>query len=164
MNAPKNASAIESRPPLPPFTREIAIQKVRMAEDVWNSRDPVRVSMAYTEDSQWRNRAEFPRGREQIVEFLTRKWQRENDYRLIKELWAYNSHRIAVRFAYEYHDNQGNWFRAYGNENWEFDENGLMQKRYASINDLEISESERRFHWPHGRRPDDHPDLSDLGL
>jgi hypothetical protein len=154
----------EAKPPFPPFTRETAIQKVRMAEDGWNSRDPVRVSLAYTVDSQWRNRAEFPRGREQIVEFLSRKWQRELDYRLIKELWAFDGNRIAVRFAYEWHDDAGNWFRSYGNENWEFDANGLMQRRFASINDLPIKESERKYHWPQGRRPDDHPGLSELGL
>jgi uncharacterized protein len=152
------------RPPLPPFTRETAMQKVRAAEDGWNGRDPQRVSMAYTADSQWRNRAEFPSGRAQIVEFLSRKWQHEQDYRLIKELWAFEGNRIAVRFAYEYHDAAGNWFRAYGNENWEFDANGLMQTRYASINDLPIQASERKFHWPLGRRPDDHPGLSELGL
>ena len=154
----------EARPPFPPFTRETAIQKVRMAEDGWNSRDAVRVSLAYTPDSQWRNRAEFPRGRTQIVDFLTRKWAREHDYRLIKELWAHDGNRIAVRFAYEYHDADGNWFRAYGNENWEFDAQGLMALRYASINDLAISAAERKFHWPLGRRPDDHPGLSALGL
>ena len=154
----------EARPPFPPFTRETAIQKVRMAEDGWNSRDAVRVSLAYTPDSQWRNRAEFPRGRAQIVDFLTAKWAREQEYRLIKELWAHEGNRIAVRFAYEYKDAAGNWFRAYGNENWEFDEQGLMAKRYASINDLAITEAERKFHWPLGRRPDDHPSLSDLGL
>ena len=154
----------EARPPFPPFTRETAIQKVRMAEDGWNSRDAVRVSLAYTPDSQWRNRAEFPRGRTQIVDFLTRKWAREHDYRLIKELWAHDGNRIAVRFAYEYHDADGNWFRAYGNENWEFDAQGLMALRYASINDLAISVAERKFHWPLGRRPDDHPGLSALGL
>ena len=154
----------ESRPPLPPFTRETAIQKVRAAEDGWNNRDPHKVSLAYTADSQWRNRNEFPKGREQIVEFLTRKWAKEKEYRLIKELWAYEGNRIAVRFAYEWHDDAGQWFRSYGNENWEFDENGLMQKRYASINDLAINENERKFHWPQGRRPDDHPGLSDLGL
>ncbi|HTF97841.1 MAG TPA: nuclear transport factor 2 family protein [Cellvibrio sp.] len=154
----------ESRPPLPPFTRETAIQKVRAAEDGWNNRDPHKVSLAYTADSQWRNRNEFPKGREQIVEFLTRKWDREKEYRLIKELWAYEGNRISVRFAYEWHDNTGQWFRSYGNENWEFDEHGLMQKRYASINDLAIQESERKFHWPQGRRPDDHASLSDLGL
>jgi nuclear transport factor 2 (NTF2) superfamily protein len=156
--------APDSRPPLPPFTRETAIQKVRLAEDGWNSRDPVRVSLVYTEDSQWRNRAEFPRGRAQIVEFLTRKWATEHDYRLIKELWAFTDNRIAVRFAYEWHDDAGNWFRSYGNENWEFDERGLMQRRYASINDLPIREQDRLFHWPLGRRPEDHPGLSELGL
>ena len=143
----------ESRPPLPPFTRDTAIQKVRAAEDGWNNRDPHKVSLAYTADSQWRNRNEFPQGREQIVEFLTRKWAKEKEYRLIKELWAYEGNRIAVRFAYEWYDDTGQWFRSYGNENWEFDENGLMQKRYASINDLAIQESERKFHWPQGRRP-----------
>jgi len=152
------------RPPLPPFSREFATQKVRMAEDGWNSRDPQRVSMVYTEDSQWRNRAEFPRGRAQIVEFLTRKWARELDYRLIKELWAFEGNRIAVRFAYEWHDADGQWFRSYGNENWQFDANGLMELRYASINDLAIIEAERKFHWPLGRRPDDHLSLSALGL
>ncbi|MCX7187438.1 MAG: nuclear transport factor 2 family protein [Methylophilales bacterium] len=152
------------RPPLPPFSRKSATQKVRMAEDGWNSRDPQRVSMVYTEDSQWRNRAEFPRGRAQIVEFLTRKWARELDYRLIKELWAFEGNRIAVRFAYEWHDADGQWFRSYGNENWQFDANGLMELRYASINDLAIIEAERKFHWPLGRRPDDHLSLSALGL
>ncbi|AKC71495.1 hypothetical protein MB84_21570 [Pandoraea oxalativorans] len=155
---------IEARPPFPPFTRETAIQKVRMAEDGWNSRDPARVALAYTVDSRWRNRAEFPRGREQIVEFLTRKWQRELDYRLIKELWAFAESRIAVRFAYEWRDDSGNWFRSYGNENWEFDAQGLMAVRHASINDSRIAENERLFRWPQGRRPDDHPGLSDLGL
>jgi len=154
----------EPRPPFPPFTRETAMQKVRMAEDGWNSRDPVRVSMAYTPDSQWRNRAEFPRGREQIVEFLTRKWAKELEYRLIKELWAFDGNRIAVRFAYEWHDANDNWFRSYGNENWEFDEHGLMARRFASINDLPIKEPERKFHWPQGRRPVNHPNLSELGL
>ena len=153
-----------SRPPVPPFTRETALQKVRMAEDGWNGRDPVRVSLAYTVDSLWRNRAEFPVGRVQIVEFLTRKWERERDYRLIKELWAFEGNRIAVRFAYEWHDASGQWFRSYGNENWEFDEHGLMAKRYASINDLEITSTERKFHWPQGPRPSDHAGLSDLGL
>jgi nuclear transport factor 2 (NTF2) superfamily protein len=148
----------------PPFTRETAIQKIRLAEDGWNSRDPQRVSLVYTPDSIWRNRAEFPRGREQIVAFLTRKWERELDYRLIKELWAFGDDRIAVRFAYEAHDVSGQWFRSYGNENWEFDSEGLMQRRFASINDLPIEEGERKFHWPLGRRPDDHPGLSDLGL
>jgi uncharacterized protein len=159
-----NQTSNEPRPPLPPFTRETAIQKVRMAEDGWNSRDPQRVSLVYTVDSQWRNRAEFPKGREQIVEFLTRKWAKELDYRLIKEIWAFEGNRIAVRFAYEWHDAQGNWTRSYGNENWQFDENGLMELRYASINDLPIKESERKFFWPLGRRPDDHAGLSELGL
>lgn len=154
----------ESRPPFPPFTQETALQKVRAAEDGWNNRDPHKVSLAYTMDSQWRNRSEFPKGREQVVEFLTRKWAKEKEYRLIKELWAYEGNRIAVRFAYEWLDDTGQWFRSYGNENWEFDENGLMQKRYASINDLPIAENERKFLWPQGRRPDDHPGLSDLGL
>ena len=154
----------EIRPPVPPFSRETAIQKIRMAEDGWNSRDPQRVSMVYTPDSQWRNRAEFPRGRAEIVEFLTRKWAKELDYRLIKELWAFDSNRIAVRFAYEWHDDAGHWFRSYGNENWQFDNYGLMALRYASINDLPILESERKFFWPLGRRPDDYASLSDLGL
>jgi hypothetical protein len=154
----------ESRPPLPPFTYETAIQKARMAEDGWNSRDPQRVSLVYTMDSQWRNRAEFPKGREQIVEFLTRKWAKELDYRLIKELWAFEGNRIAVRFAYEWHDDAGNWFRSYGNENWQFDEHGLMALRYASINDLPIKETDRKFFWSLGRRPDDHLSLSELGL
>jgi nuclear transport factor 2 (NTF2) superfamily protein len=154
----------EPRPPFPPFTRETATQKVRMAEDAWNNRDPERVALAYTVDSRWRNRAEFPVGREQIIEFLTRKWQTELEYRLIKELWAFEGNRIAVRFAYEWHNRQNEWFRSYGNENWEFDENGLMRRRYASINDLPIQASERKFHWPQGRRPDDHPGLSELGL
>lgn len=154
----------QARPPLPPFSRETARQKVRLAEDAWNSRDPQRVSLAYTADSQWRNRAQFPHGREEIVEFLKRKWAREHEYRLIKELWAFEGNRIAVRFAYEWHDDEGNWFRSYGNENWEFDEHGLMQKRYASINDLPILEYERLFLWPQGRRPDNHPGLSELGL
>lgn len=152
------------RPPFPPFTEATAREKVRLAEDGWNSRNPEKVSLSYTPDSHWRNRAEFLQGREAIVAFLQRKWARELDYRLIKELWAFQDHRIAVRFAYEWHDEQGNWFRSYGNENWEFDENGLMQRRIASINDLPIQESERLFHWPSGRRPDDHPSLSDLGL
>jgi nuclear transport factor 2 (NTF2) superfamily protein len=153
-----------TRPPLPPFDREAAVRKVRMAEDAWNTRDPEKVAGAYTENSRWRNRAEFPTGRAEIVEFLTRKWARELDYRLIKELWAFGENRIAVRFAYEWHDDSGSWFRSYGNENWEFDENGLMARRFASINDLPISEGERMFRWPQGRRPDDHPGLSDLGL
>ncbi|PPD30672.1 MAG: hypothetical protein CTY20_02385 [Hyphomicrobium sp.] len=154
----------ETRPPMPPFTRQTAIQKVRMAEDAWNTRDPARVAAAYTVDSQWRNRAEFPIGREAIQDFLTRKWARELDYRLIKELWAFAENRIAVRFAYEWRDDAGNWFRSYGNENWEFDEHGLMRLRFASINDLPIEVTDRRYLWPQGRRPDDHPGLSDLGL
>jgi nuclear transport factor 2 (NTF2) superfamily protein len=154
----------ESRPPLPPFNRESATQKVRLAEDGWNSRDPQRVSLVYTLDSQWRNRSEFLAGRDEIVSFLTRKWSKELDYRLIKELWAFDSNRIAVRFAYEWHDDSGQWYRSYGNENWQFDANGLMELRYASINDLPIIESERKFFWLLGRRPDDHPSLSDLGL
>jgi uncharacterized protein len=153
-----------SRPPFPPFTLETAIQKARLAEDGWNSRDPERVALAYTVDSQWRNRSEFIHGREEIVAFLTRKWKAELEYRLIKELWTFAGNRIAVRFAYEYHDAAGNWFRAYGNENWEFDQQGLMYARHASINDLTISESERKYHWPLGRRPDDHPGLSELGF
>ena len=154
----------EARPPLPPFTRETAIQKVRLAEDGWNSRDAQRVSLVYTIDSQWRNRAEFPKGREQIVEFLTSKWAKELDYRLIKEIWAFEHNRIAVRFAYEWHDAEGNWARSYGNENWQFNEHGLMELRYASINDLPIKECERKFFWSLGRRPDDHAGLSELGL
>ena len=152
------------RPPVPPFTLETAAQKVRMAEDAWNTRDPERVAGAYTVDSQWRNRAEFPKGRAEIVAFLTRKWARELDYRLIKELWTFGGNRIAVRFAYEWHDDSGQWFRSYGNENWEFDENGLMQRRFASINDKPILESERKYFWPSGPRPLDHAGLSDLGL
>lgn len=151
-------------PIVPPFTRETAIAKARAAEDGWNTRDPQRVSLAYTIDSRWRNRSEFINGRDEIVAFLTRKWARELEYRLIKELWAFEGARIAVRFAYESHDASGQWFRSYGNENWEFDEHGLMLRRHASINDLAITESERLFHWPQGRRPDDHPGLSDLGL
>ena len=154
----------ESRPPLPPFTAETARQKVRMAEDAWNSRDPDRVVGVYTEDTRWRNRAEFPVGRAQVKEFLQRKWARELDYRLIKELWAYDGARIGVRFAYEFHDDSGQWFRSYGNENWEFNLQGLMVRRYASINDLPIRNEDRLFHWPLGRRPDDHASLSDLGL
>jgi hypothetical protein len=153
-----------SRPPLPPFTLETAIQKVRLAEDGWNTRDPEKVSQAYTIDSMWRNRAEFPTGRAQIVAFLSRKWTHELEYRLIKELWAIRENRIAVRFAYEYHDDSGNWYRAYGNENWEFDVQGLMYVRHSSINELPIAESDRKFHWPLGRRPDEHPGLSALGL
>ena len=153
-----------TRPPLPPFTAETAAEKARLAEDAWNSRDPKRVAQAYTIDSVWRNRAEFVHGREQIEAFLTRKWARELDYRLIKEVWTYGDNRIAVRFAYECHDDSGHWFRSYGNENWEFDEHGLMRRRIASINDLPIQGEDRKFHWPLGRRPDDHPGLSDLGL
>lgn len=153
-----------SRPPLPPFTLETAAQKARMAEDAWNSRDPARVALAYTEDSQWRNRAEFLTGRAEIVAFLTGKWGRELDYRLIKEVWGTLNNRIAVRFAYEWRNPAGQWFRSYGNENWQFDADGLMQQRHASINDLAISEADRKFHWPPGRRPDDHPGLSALGL
>ena len=154
----------EARPPLPPFTLETAKQKVRGAEDGWNTREPERVAKAYTPDSKWRNRAEFFSGRGEIVKFLTRKWQKELDYRLIKEIWAFGGNRIAVRFAYEWHDDSGHWFRSYGNENWEFDEHGLMAKRYASINDLPITEADRKYRWPLGRRPDDHPGLSALGL
>jgi len=153
----------EQRPPLPPFTLETALDKVRKAEDAWNTRQP-NVALAYTPDSVWRNRAEFLKGREEIMAFLTRKWNRELDYRLIKELWTFRDNRIAVRFAYEWHDDSGSWFRSYGNENWEFEENGLMRRRIASINDLPIAEKDRKFHWPLGRRPDDHPSLSDLGL
>ena len=154
----------EARPPLPPFTLETATQKVRGAEDGWNSRDPERVCLVYTTDSLWRNRSEFIRGRKEIVEFLTRKWRKELDYRLIKELWAFRENRIAVRFAYEWHDDSGQWFRSYGNENWEFDEAGLMRLRIASINDLPIAEADRKYHWALGRRPDPHPSLSALGL
>ena len=153
-----------TRPPLPPFDRETATQKVRLAEDAWNTRDPEKVAGAYTIDSRWRNRAEFVTGRDEIVAFLTRKWARELEYRLVKELWAFGDDRIAVRFAYEFHDDSGNWFRSYGNENWEFDDDGLMRRRHASINDLPILETERLFRWPQGRRPDDHPGLGDLGL
>ncbi|CAM3255020.1 nuclear transport factor 2 family protein [Asticcacaulis taihuensis] len=153
-----------TRPPLPPFTEESAIQKVRAAEDAWNSRDPARVALAYTPDSRWRNRAEFPRGRTEIEAFLTRKWARELDYRLIKELWTFAGNRIAVRFAYEYHDDSGQWFRAYGNENWQFDADGLMEQRFASINEHPITEADCRLRWPLGRRPDEHPGLSALGF
>jgi uncharacterized protein len=159
-----DSPAAETRPPLPPFTRESAVQKVRAAEDAWNSRDPDRVVKVYTEDTLWRNRAEFPRGRAQVHAFLVRKWASELDYRLIKELWAFTDNRIAVRFAYEWHDASGQWFRSYGNENWEFNVAGFMQRRFASINDLSISEPDRKFHWPLGRRPDDHASLSELGL
>ena len=155
---------METKPPLPPFTAETAAQKVRMAEDAWNTRDPDRVVQVYTEDTRWRNRAEFPVGREQVRAFLQRKWARELDYRLIKELWAFGGARIAVRFAYEWHDDSGNWFRSYGNENWEFDANGLMRQRLASINDLPIKEEKRQYRWPLGPRPEGHPSLSDLGL
>lgn len=154
----------EGRPPFPPFTLETAVQKVRLAEDAWNSRDPERVARAYTLDSRWRNRAEFITGRAEIEAFLRRKWSRELDYRLIKELWAFRENRIAVRFAYEWRDDSGHFFRSYGNENWEFDGQGLMQRRIASINDAPITESQRKFHWPLGRRPDDHPSLSGLDL
>jgi nuclear transport factor 2 (NTF2) superfamily protein len=152
------------RPPLPPFNIETAAQKARMAEDAWNNRDPSRVALAYTVDSRWRNRSEFLQGRDQIEAFLTRKWQRELSYRLIKELWAFHENRIAVRFAYEWHDDSGQWFRSYGNENWEFDAEGLMAVRIASINDLAIRDSDRKYHWPIGPRPDTHPSLSELGL
>jgi nuclear transport factor 2 (NTF2) superfamily protein len=162
---PANESTdMETKPPFPPFTLESAKQKVRMAEDAWNSRDPQRVSLAYTMDTYWRNRAEFATGREQVQQFLTRKWARELDYRLIKELWLHDGNRIAVRFAYEWHDDSSHWYRSYGNENWEFDHHGLMKRRFASINDLPILQSDRKFFWPLGRRPDDHPGLSDLGL
>jgi nuclear transport factor 2 (NTF2) superfamily protein len=155
---------MESKPPFPPFNAETARQKVRLAEDGWNSRDPKRVALAYSEDTRWRNRAEFVSGRADVEAFLGRKWARELDYRLIKELWAFTGSRIAVRFAYEWHDDSKNWFRSFGNENWEFNEAGLMTHRHACINDLPIKESERKYHWPLGRRPDDHPGLSDLGF
>jgi len=154
----------ESRPPLPPFDRDTAVQKIRMAENAWNTQDPQRVSLAYTEDSEWRNRSEFLSGRAAIVEFLEHKWTQELDYRLVKELWAWHENRIAVRFAYEWHDASGNWNRSYGNENWEFDDRGLMRRRVASINDLPIRETDRKFDWPLGPRPEDHPGLSELGL
>ncbi|WP_277185097.1 nuclear transport factor 2 family protein [Caballeronia sp. BR00000012568055] len=155
---------MESKPPFPPFDAETAAQKVRLAEDGWNTRDPKRVALAYSEDTHWRNRSEFVNGRAEVEAFLTRKWIREIDYRLIKELWAFTGDRIAVRFAYEWHDDSNNWFRSYGNENWHFNEAGLMVHRHASINDLPIKEADRKYHWPLGRRPDDHPGLSDLGL
>ncbi len=155
---------MQTKPPLPPFTEQSAIQKIRMAEDAWNSRDPERVSLVYTQDTYWRNRAEFVHGRQQVQEFLTRKWAKELDYRLIKELWAYSDNHIAVRFAYEWHDDSSQWYRSYGNENWEFNEAGLMQRRFACINDLPVSETDRLFHWPLGTRPEDHPSLTDLGL
>jgi nuclear transport factor 2 (NTF2) superfamily protein len=157
-------SNITPRPPQPPFTSETATQKIRLAEDGWNSRDPESVAQAYALDSRWRNRAEFVNGRQEIVAFLTRKWAKELDYRLIKELWAFNGNRIAVRFAYEWHDDSGNWYRSYGNENWEFNDDGLMRLRLACINDLTIRESDRKYHWPLGRRSDEHPGLTDLGL
>lgn len=156
--------ATETRPPFPPFTLDTAIQKVRAAEDGWNTRNPEKVALAYSPQSRWRNRSEFIVGRDQIVAFLQRKWARELDYRLIKELWAFRDNRIAVRFAYEWHDDSGNWFRSYGNENWEFDERGLMVVRHASINDLAIRPEDRKYHWPLGRRPDDHPSLSSFGF
>jgi uncharacterized protein len=155
---------MSNRPPLPPFDEQTAAQKARLAEDAWNSRDPERVALAYTEDSRWRNRAEFLEGRAQIVEFLRRKWTRELDYRLIKEVWAHSAGRIAVRFAYEWHDDSGHWYRSYGNENWQFNDAGLMSVRIASINDLPIAHGDRKYQWPLGRRPDDHPGLSELGL
>jgi len=158
------ATATTARPPLPPFTRESAIQKVRLAEDGWNSRDPAKVALAYTIDSRWRNRSEFINGRSEIIAFLARKWAKELDYRLIKEMWTFTGNRIAVRFAYEWHDDSDHWYRSYGNENWEFNDEGLMASRYASINDLPISEADRKYHWGVGRRPDDHPGLSELGL
>jgi nuclear transport factor 2 (NTF2) superfamily protein len=154
---------METRPPLPPFTRESAIHKVRLAEDGWNTRDAAKVALAYTLDTRWRNRVEFANSRDEAQAFLERKWRKELDYRLIKELWAFDGNRIAVRYAYEWHDDSGNWFRSYGNENWEFREDGLMQRRFACINDMPIQASERKFHWPLGRRPDDHPGLSELG-
>jgi uncharacterized protein len=155
---------VATRPPVPPFDLQTAVEKVRLIEDAWNSRDPERLALGYSENSRWRNRAEFLNGRAEVAAFLKRKWSRELDYRLIKETWSFGGNRIAVRFAYECHDDSGNWFRSYGNENWEFDDDGLMRTRYASINDLPIRESERKFHWPLGRRPDDHPGLSDLGF
>lgn len=158
------STSTEQRPPFPPFTRETAILKVRLAEDGWNSRDPAKVALAYSLDTKWRNRAEFANNREEAQAFLERKWRKELDYRLIKELWTFGDNRIAVRFAYEWHDDSGHWFRSYGNENWEFGEDGLMKHRHASINDMPIQESERKYHWPLGRRPDDHPGLSELGL
>jgi nuclear transport factor 2 (NTF2) superfamily protein len=158
------SSNAQTRPPLPPFTHESAIEKVRLAEDGWNSRDAEKVSLAYTLDTRWRNRAEFVENRDEAKDFLTRKWKKELDYRLIKELWAFTDNRIAVRYAYEWHDDSGNWFRSYGNENWEFNEDGLMARRFACINDMPIKEAERKFRWALGRRPDDHPGLSELGL
>lgn len=157
-------SKTEQRPPLPPFNQASAIQKVRLAEDAWNTRDPERIALAYTKDSIWRNRAEFVAGRDAIIQLLKRKWERENEYRLIKELWAFEGECIAVRFAYEWRDDSGNWFRSYGNENWAFNNDGLMQHRFASINDLAIAEDDRKFHWPLGRRPEEYSELSELGL
>ena len=164
MSVTRQSTEQATRPPLPPFTRETAIQKVRLAEDSWNSRDPEKVALAYTLDSRWRNRSEFVNGRHEIIAFLTRKWTKELDYRLIKEMWAFEGHRIAVRFAYEWHDDSGNWYRSYGNENWEFNADGLMRLRLACINDLPIRESDRTYRWPLGRRPDGHPGLTDLGF
>nr|WP_244828538.1 nuclear transport factor 2 family protein [Caballeronia sp. TF1N1] len=164
MSERKGELAMESKPPFPPFTAETAVQKVRAAEDGWNTRDPKKVALAYSQDTRWRNRAEFVDGRAAVEAFLQRKWDRELDYRLIKELWAFAGNRIAVRFAYEWHDDSGHWHRSYGNENWEFNEAGLMTHRHASINDLPIREADRKYHWPLGRRPDDHPGLSDLGF
>lgn len=155
---------MDTKPPIPPFTVETAVLKVRLAEDAWNTRDAERVALVYTESTRWRNRAEFPEGREQVTRFLQRKWVRELDYRLIKEIWCHSDHRIAVRFAYEWHDDGGQWLRSYGNENWEFNDQGLMTYRFASINDLAIKDSDRKFFWPLGRRPDEHPGLTDLGL
>jgi len=159
-----NIAIEDVRQPLPEFTRETAIRKIRLAEDAWNNKDPMKIATAYTLDSRWRNRDIFLQGRDEIVAFLSAKWRKENDYRLIKELWAYQDDCIAVRYVYEWHDDKGNWFRSHGNENWKFNEKGLMSERHASINDVPISEAERKFHWPSGRRPDDHPGLSELGL
>ncbi len=164
MSITRQATEQATRPPLPPFTRETAIQKVRLAEDSWNSRDPEKVALAYAVDARWRNRAEFVSGRQEIIAFLARKWAKELNYRLIKELWAFEGHRIAVRFAYEWHDDSGHWYRSYGNENWEFGADGLMRSRLASINDLPIRESDRKYRWPLGRRPEGHPGLTDLGF
>ena len=164
MTESNNLTSPEIKKPLPPFTDETATQKVRLAEDGWNGRNPNAVALAYTKDSRWRNRHEFPQGREQIIKFLEKKWKKEHQYRLIKELWAFTNNRIAVRFAYEWHDDNEQWFRSYGNENWQFNEFGLMEMRHASINDLAITEAERKFYWPQGRRPDDHPGLTELSL
>jgi nuclear transport factor 2 (NTF2) superfamily protein len=162
--AAMSSTGNETKPPLPPFTRETAIKKIRMAEDGWNSKNPDKIKMAYTEDTVWRNRSSFIKGRDEVREFLSGKWERELDYRLIKELWAFTDNRIAVRYCYEFHNDAGEWFRAYGNENWEFDENGLMRERHAAINDVPIDQKDRKFHWPEGARPEDHPGLSELGL